>query len=117
MPQAGCRHAEEIAGYRQIGLGDEFEAAALHQADGGVHDRLRGEAMVGSDLEAEDVVGEVKGADLAAAVGEQLVAPYRAGYDLVDVIGRLLLAENLRALFVAEFIQIESGGDANLGTV
>ena len=52
----------------------------------------------------------MEGADLAAAVGQQLVAPHRAGHDLIDVIGRFLLTENLGALLVAKFIQTDLAG-------
>jgi hypothetical protein len=48
----------------------------------------------------------VKGADLAAAVGKKLVAAHRAGDDLIDIFGRLILAVNLLVLVVREF-----GGD------
>jgi hypothetical protein len=48
----------------------------------------------------------MEGADLAAAVGEQLVAAHRAGDDLVDIFGRLVLAVDLLVLAVGEL-----GGD------
>ena len=96
----------------RIAFGDSFEAAPFHQAYRGVDNRLRREAVLGADLEAENVADKVKGADLAAAVREQLVAPHRAGHDLVDVVRRLLLAEDFGAFPVAEFIQIEFDGRA-----
>jgi len=77
--------------------------SATDDAHGGVDDRLRRKAMLAAVREAENVAGQVKGADLPAAVGQQLVAPYRAGFDLVDVFGRFLLAVDLGAFFVGKF--------------
>ena len=59
-----------------------------------------------SGFETEDVAGEVKGADLAAPVAEQTIAANRAAHDLVDVLGRLALAEDAFVAAVSEF-----GGD------
>ena len=49
-----------------------FKAASLHQPYGRIDDRLRGEVVLGAVLQAENITGQVEGADLAAAVGEEL---------------------------------------------
>jgi hypothetical protein len=45
---------------------------SLNEANSGVYNRFRSESMLGTVLKPEDVSGEVKCADLTAAVGEQL---------------------------------------------
>ena len=47
----------------------------------------------------------MEGADLAAAVGKELVAANRAVNDLVDVLGRLGLAVNFGTSVIFEFAQ------------
>ena len=83
-----------------------FEAAALHQAHGGVDDGFGREAMGGAGFEPEDVAGQMECADLAASVGKQLVGANRAADHLIDVFGRLILAVDFLILPVGEF-----GGD------
>ena len=58
-------------------------------------------------FQAKDVAHQVKCADLAASVGEELVAPNRAVNDLVDIVGRLGLSVNLGAPGVFELAQDE----------
>jgi hypothetical protein len=48
-------------------------------------------------LEADEIAGEVKRADLAATVRQQFVAPNRAFNDLIDVICGLCFSENFGA--------------------
>ena len=54
-------------------------------------------------FQAKDVADQVERADLTAAVREKLIAPNRAINDLVDIVGRLSLSEDLGALGVFEF--------------
>src|SRR5262245_77982 len=96
----------EIAGDADVALRGLFEAPALHQAQRGVEDGFGGKAMGRAGFEAEDVAGQMEGADLAAAVGEQLVGAHRAANHLVDIVGLLILAVDFLVLAVGEF-----GGD------
>ena len=68
--------------------------------------------MGGAGFEAEHVAGKVEGADLAAAVGEKLVAAHGAGDDLIDVLGRLVLAIDLLFLAVGEL----GGNEADMAS-
>ncbi len=54
-------------------------------------------------LESENVAGEVECANLPATVGEQFVTAYRPLDHLVEVFGRLSLAENLGTAPIFEF--------------
>lgn len=58
-----------------------------------------------SVLQPENVASQVERADLAAAVGEELVGANRTARDLVDIVGRLRLSEDLGAFIVFEFAQ------------
>src|SRR5262245_63603729 len=107
-------HVEQIVRHLHIVLGHQLEAATLEQADGGIDDRFGGKAVLRPDLEPENVADEMKRADLAPAVREQFVAPYRTALDLVNVVGGLLLTEDFGALPVAEFVQIDSDGRSAL---
>jgi len=71
--QVAPGHAEQVSRDHRIALSHHLEAAALDQANRCVHDRLRRKPMFASVLQSEDVAGEVKRADLATAVGKQLV--------------------------------------------
>ena len=59
-----------------------FKAAPLDQPYGRIDDRLRGEVVLGAVLQAENITGQVEGADLAAAVGEEFMATNRSVNDL-----------------------------------
>src|ERR1051326_9141540 len=52
--------------------------------------------MFVTEFQAEHVAGQVEAADLAAAVAEDLVGAHRAADQLVEIIGRLVLAEDFR---------------------
>ena len=86
-----------------------LEAPALHEAQRGVEDGFGGEAMVRAGYEAEDVAGQMEGADLAAAVGEQLVGTHRAADHLVDIFGLLVLAVDFLVLAIGELGGDEAG--------
>src|SRR5437899_122305 len=60
-----------------------FQAAALHQADGGVGDRFGRQAMGRTSIEAEHVAGQMERADLAPSVVEELVGANRAADHLI----------------------------------
>ena len=69
-----------------------MHGAALDDQDVRVGDRLGREGVLVAHLEAENVARQVEGADLAAAVVQDLVGADRAADDLVEVLGRLVLA-------------------------
>ena len=48
--------------------------------------------MAGARFETENVARQQKRADLAPSVGQQFVGPNRASNNLVDIVGRLVLA-------------------------
>src|SRR5689334_8619092 len=59
------------------------------------HHRLGRAVMNVADLEAEHVARQMKGADLAAAIGEQLRDAHHARDDLVNVASNLAFGEDL----------------------
>jgi hypothetical protein len=85
-----------------IRSGGGFQAAALHQADGGVGDRFSRQAMGGAGIEAEHVAGQMERADLAPSVVEQLVGADRAADHLIDIFARLALAVDFLILPVGK---------------
>ena len=60
-----------------------------------VGERLGAEPVQFRRFEAEHVAGQVEGADLAAAVFEDLVGAHRAADHLIEILRRLLLAVDL----------------------
>ena len=93
---------------RRVAFRDVLEAAPFHQPYCRIDDRLRGEAVLGAVFQPKNVTGQMEGADLAAAVGKELVASNRAVDHLVDVLGRLGLAVNLGTSVIFEFAQDDS---------
>src|SRR4029079_4479950 len=83
-----------------------FQAAALHQADGGIGDCFGCQAMGGTRIETEHVTSQMGRADLAPAVAQELVGANRAADYLVDILGRLAFAVDFLVLAVGKF-----GGD------
>src|SRR5262249_18589018 len=71
-------------------------------------DRFSRKAVGWAGLQAEHVARQVEGADLAASVGEQLVAADRARNDLIDIFRRLVLTIDFLVLLVGEFRGEES---------
>ena len=63
------------------------QGGAPHQGDLAVDDGLGRIAMGLAAFQAEDVAGQVEGADLAAAVAEDAHVAHRAGDHLVDEVG------------------------------
>ena len=93
--QLAAGQRPELAGDVVVARGERDDGAALDHEHLAVGDRLGGEGVLVADLEAEHVARQVERADLAAAVVEDLVGAHRAADDLVDVIGRLVLAVDL----------------------
>src|ERR1700742_1012299 len=58
-------------------------------------------------LQPKNIADQVKSADLAATIREEFAASNCARFDLINVLGWLLLAENLGASLVGEFIQTD----------
>jgi hypothetical protein len=85
----------QLVGGLAITLSKRHHRGAPDHHHRGVVDRLCRELVLLADLEPENVARQIEGADLAAAVVEDLVGPHRALDDLVDVFGRLILAEDL----------------------
>ena len=79
----------------------------FYQTDPGVDDRLGRKAVNRGVLQTENVTHQVKGANLAATVQQKLVASYRPCGHFIDILGRLVLAENLYAFVVAEFAKVD----------
>ena len=102
MLQVAGRHIQDVERDVHVDFRHVLETAPLDEAHGRVDDCLRGKTMCGTVFEAKDIANQVEGADLAAAVGQELVAPNRTLHDLVDVVGRLGLAVDLSASIVLE---------------
>ena len=105
MLEVAGRHIQEIERDQGVGFRYVLKAAPLHQPYCRVDDGLRGKSVGGTVLQPKNVARQMESADLAAAIGEELVAANRAVNDLVDIIGRLRLPKDLRAPFVFEFAQ------------
>ena len=99
------RHVQQIKRDHHVGFGHLLEAGSLHQAHGGFDDRFRRKSVNWPVFKTENVANKVEGADLAATIGQELVAPYRALQDLVEIFGPLGLSVNLGAFIVFEFAQ------------
>ena len=105
MLKIAGRHIQKVERDHRVAFRDMFKAAPLHQPYCRIDDRLRGEAVLGTVFQTKNVAGQMEGADLAAAVGKELVAANRAFNDLVDVFGRLGLAVDFGTSVVFEFAQ------------
>ena len=75
---------------------------ALRDPERGIDDCFGCKSMNGTVLQPKDVAHQMESANLATAVGEQLVAPHRAFDHLVHVFRGLRLAEDLGAAVVFE---------------
>jgi hypothetical protein len=84
MPQLAVRDTPKLARDLDMVVRRKLEAAALHQPHDGVDDGFRREAVAHFRFEPEDVAGQMKCADLASPVGQQLVGANRAADDLVE---------------------------------
>ena len=62
------RHGQQASNHRRIGFGHVFEALASNKANGGVDDSFGCETMKIAIFEAENIAGQVKCANLTAAV-------------------------------------------------
>src|SRR5262249_12733944 len=72
-----------------VARGERHERAALDDEHLGVADRLRRERMLVTGLQAEHVTRHIECADLATAVGKDLVGSHRPAHHLVEVVRRL----------------------------
>ena len=102
------RHRPQVAGNVVVAGGEGDEGAFLDHHDHRIGDRLGGEAVLGRGFEAEHVAFQMKAADLATAVAEELVGPDRSRDDLVDIVGGFALAVDLG-------IAVETDGGAHQG--
>src|SRR4051794_12879415 len=100
MPQLASGHGPEAPRYLNRDAGRLLEATAFHQANGGICDRFCSQPMNRSGLQPEYVARQMKRADLASAVVQQLVGTNRAANHLVDVFGGLAFAVNFLILAV-----------------
>src|SRR3974390_2180526 len=82
-------HRPELAGDVVVARGEADQRAALDDQDLAVGYRFGGEGVLLADLQAEHVTGEIEGADLAAAVIEDLVGADGAVQHFVDGFRRL----------------------------
>jgi hypothetical protein len=103
MPEVARCHIQEIERHLGVGFRHVLKAAPLHQPYRRLYDGLRGKLVGATVLQPKNVSRKMESADLAASIGEELVGANRTINDLVDIIGRLRLPENLRAPFVFEF--------------
>ena len=90
-------------------LGDVLKARSFHEPQCGVDDGFRRKPVCRPVFEAKDVTGEVKGADLATAVGEELIASDRTIDHLIDIFGAFGLPEYLDSFSVLELAQAAAG--------
>jgi hypothetical protein len=97
------RHFQEVSNHRGIVPCLPLQALASDKANGGVDDGFGREAMQMPIFEAEDIARQVKRADLATTVREELVSPDRAFNHLIDIVGGLCLTENFGVFPVFEF--------------
>jgi hypothetical protein len=81
----------ELPGDVVVARGKRHHRAALDDENLRVGDRLGGEGMLGSGLEAEKIARQIEVADLAATVIEHLVGAHRSTEHLVEKIGGLVL--------------------------
>ena len=105
MLKVAGRHVQKVEGDHRVAFRDVLETAPLHQPYCRIDNCLCGEAVLGTVFQPKNVTGQMEGADLAAAVGEELVAANGAVDDLIDVVGRLGLAINLSASVIFELAQ------------
>src|SRR5467141_2375103 len=95
------RHIQETSDDREIGFCHALQTVTFHEANRGVNDGFGCETME-IMFEAKDIASQVKRADLATTVRQELVAPNRAFNHLIDVVCRLCFSENLGAPSVFE---------------
>jgi hypothetical protein len=79
------------------------DVLAIGQTDIRFDNRLGGKSMNYTVLDAEDVTGQMKGHDLPATVSQQFIASNRPALDLVKILDRLRLSEDLGATPIFEF--------------
>jgi hypothetical protein len=98
--QAARRHVQEVKRDVHIDFRYVLKTAPLHKPHGRVDNCLCGKPMGRTIFKAKNIANQVEGPDLAATVGQQLVAPNRTLYDLVDVVRWLRFAVDFPASIV-----------------
>jgi hypothetical protein len=90
--QFPCGKGPESSGHVMFPLGEPHHGAQFDDQHPRAVDRFGGECARHAQFQAKNIASEVKRPNLAAPVAEYLVGPHRAADDLVDVVGRLVLA-------------------------
>jgi hypothetical protein len=98
-------HGQELTGDQAVRFRDVLETYSLGKANVRIDDRFGRKPMHRAVLETEDVADKMESADLATAVGEQLVTPHGAFDDLIYVFRWLGFAKDLSASAISEFGQ------------
>src|SRR4029077_1444321 len=107
MLEAGGGRVQQIACDQRAPPCYEFQTLTFYQPDLGVDDRFGCKAVNGSVLQTEDIAHQMKGANLTATVEEKLVASHCPKRHLIDIIGRLILSEDLFVFFIAKITKID----------
>ena len=92
--QLAAGQREELPRDRSVAPGQRVDRAALDHEHFGVGDRLGGQRMLVGEFKTENIAGQIKSADLTAAVAEDFVGANAAADDLVKVVGRFVIAED-----------------------
>ncbi len=95
VPETDHGPGEKLAHEARRGAGAD-QPLPFEGNDLGGHHRLGRAVMNVADLEAEHVARQVKGADLAAAIGKELRDAHHARDDFVNIAGGLAFGEDLR---------------------
>jgi hypothetical protein len=95
-PQLAVGEGEEFATDGGITIGKRRQHAALNHEDFRIGYRLGRKDVLFVELQSEDVAGQIKPADLAAPVAENLVGAHAAADDLVDIVSWFVFAEDFR---------------------
>src|SRR5215212_2695672 len=105
MPEVARCHVQQIERHHRVGFRDVFQAASFHQPYRRIDDRFGGEAVGCTVLQSENVAGQVERANLAAAVGKELVGANCTAPDLVYIVRGLRLSEDLGTFVVLKLAQ------------
>src|SRR5271166_5798499 len=77
-----------------VSIGQRNQRAALDHEERRLADGIRRAMVDVVDAEAEHLAGQIERADLASSVAQNLIGARRSRHDLINVIGRLSLAED-----------------------
>ena len=109
MPQIAGGHGPKLLRDLDVRPRRLLETAAFHQAHGGIDNGFRRQPVAGSRFQSEDVVRQMKRADLTPSVGKQFVGPNGALDDLIDILSRLVFSVDFFILPVGELGGNEAG--------